>query len=174
MSKPYNGFSGIERDQVWKLQKANVEILQWAVKPCDVCGQHSTAIMPHLENYFIWSKYHPMCVECHMAIHSRFSFPAKWLTLLHNINNGMLPYVWPSVGAFFAKQSQYKVNKELKTMPSPSEWKGEHQWFLNIPMTLSESEGLRDVYFNEFSRENGVFPDIATWVKQLTNGKKAK
>lgn len=88
---PYNGFSGDLRSKVDHIQKsaiaAGVMVFRRA---CELCGQEGAHIQLHNEDYTKpLEGAHPICVECHMRLHRRFSMPNRWLNHLLLLRQGL-------------------------------------------------------------------------------------
>lgn len=147
MTNPYNGFTGAERDKAWveqkKLQKSG--IISWSDKPCCMCEQHSPAIMPHLENYFIVHVFYPMCVECHMRLHARFKNPGAWIKFMIDLKNGKKPQLWKSVNDFF-RSSGWVAHEQYKSYDPK---KLGNEWYHNLTMKKAVSESLRAKFEKE-------------------------
>jgi hypothetical protein len=74
----YNGFTGQERINGWRLVKFLIaqKIVENPVgKPCEICGTiHETNY--HNENYYQPWKPYILCKQCHFALHNRLK--GKW------------------------------------------------------------------------------------------------
>lgn len=108
--KDYNGFSPTERMRSWEIQKRllqNKEI-SWQDKSCEICGGSGGLMMPHLEDYSNPKNFYPLCVECHMKLHNRFSRPLIWIKLLCDVKTGYIPVQWESVSAYMDEGKKFK------------------------------------------------------------------
>lgn len=123
----YNGFSGQERNASWKIQKQLLDagrIKDWRKMPCDICKQFDRNMMPHQENYFDVHAFFPMCIECHMKLHSRFSYPTEWIKHLFDVIHGWKPKLWGSVIHYFNnhKRVHHPSYKKIHPPALGAEW----------------------------------------------------
>ena len=100
--KAYNGFSPEERQATWMIQKKlrNDGIMSWDQQPCEMCG-NGGFIMPHLESYFDYNDFHPLCLPCHMSLHARFSRPMAWILYLNMLSWGWKPPIFDNTEFYF-------------------------------------------------------------------------
>jgi hypothetical protein len=86
MSKPYNGFSPVERVRGWQVSKW----LQAAgslpyPRQCDVCrGAERVAL--HSESYYHIGRAPGVCRRCHRAIHRRHREPEPWRQIIERFS----------------------------------------------------------------------------------------
>lgn len=133
---PYNGFTGVERDDAWKVQLAARAsgAIRWNL-PCAMCGVIDPNAMPHLEDYRKPMEFYPLCIECHMRLHARFKNPTAWVRHLALLAAGRRPRVWHSVGEYFkcSKWVEYPEYKPVSPLNFGSRWY--HQLAL-VPVDL--------------------------------------
>ena len=125
--KPYNGFSGKLRNISWQIQKQLKQHgeLDWTNSPCCICQCVDGLIMPHLENYFDYKNYYPLCVVCHMRCHARFKAWNSWIAYLIEIRSGYTSKGYNSVISYFGTKENrmYFVQKEPQLFtPRPNCW----------------------------------------------------
>ena len=139
--KNYNGFSGEERLLSWQIQKKlrATGVLSWGQLPCQMCG-NGGLITPHMENYFNYADFHPLCVPCHMSLHARFSRPMAWIQYLNMLSRGWTPPNFHDVGVYFHSY----LNKDFWAFQSNIEplYPGD-KWFEQLSSILSETEKVR-------------------------------
>lgn len=78
MLSDYNGFTGQERINGWRLVKFLVNqgiVTNPAGKPCEVCSTTDNTNY-HNENYYTPWQPHILCRTCHFALHNRLK--GKW------------------------------------------------------------------------------------------------
>jgi hypothetical protein len=127
-SKPYNGFSGKERDESWVIQKKlrDQGQISWDDKACEMCNQYGGIIMPHLEDYTKPTEFHPLCVECHMCLHARFKAKDGWVRLLLALRNGYKPTMWTDFMSYFKSTANreyfYKSKNIITFVPREDVW----------------------------------------------------
>lgn len=67
---------------------------------CIVCGQCEGALDMHLENYDQPAAYFPMCLTCHLMLHSRFHRKTRYLHYRSRVGGGWRGPALPRVGGF--------------------------------------------------------------------------
>jgi hypothetical protein len=91
----YNGFSGRERDRKYqeykRLRALGLSIP--AVPPCQFCGDPSSPVEPHSEDYAMPYEWAPpaeymICRSCHGWIHKRFNRPLEWRDFQAHVRRG--------------------------------------------------------------------------------------
>lgn len=102
--KDYNGFSAEFRTKAYNKQKALGLMIPISKMPCDICGGSGGLMMGHTENYNDLNDLRPVCVECHMKLHARFSRPGFWIAHLIIVRAGIRPVQWKTTSAYFAGQ----------------------------------------------------------------------
>lgn len=127
MKNGYNGFSFRQREITWKIQKKLREQgrFDWTKEQCCMCGCSKGLIMPHLENYFDWENYYPLCVECHMKLHARYNAWNGWIDYLNKLRNGYQSLGFDKVFDYFrtADNRQYfAFSKNQPFIPSKVLW----------------------------------------------------
>ena len=145
---PYNGFSPEERMKAWKVQKdllSKGKIRDWKAMPCEICGQHNPTSMPHLENYFVVTEFHPLCVQCHITLHSRFSYPTEWKKLLFDILNGWKPRIWTTTQEYFVVHKR-RHHQDYKPVDVATLGK---EWYYHISLDRAVADKIRDSFFNK-------------------------
>ena len=80
---PYNGFSGAYRDKVGRWMNGMFDSGRW-VRPtvCELCDRGDRRIQAHLEDYDRPESWVGLCIRCHMALHNRARYPARWNGLI--------------------------------------------------------------------------------------------
>jgi hypothetical protein len=125
--KPYNGFSGEERNKTIYIQKKAIKEGKLKLKhKCCVCGQEEGLIMLHLENYFKPidpDEVKEICVECHLKLHARFHKPMDWLRHCLNVREGIKSPVYFSVFDYIKKNPFGKKDSDpVEFTPDPTKW----------------------------------------------------
>jgi hypothetical protein len=110
--KDYNGFTGAERQRIYDFKKANGCLPNVSGACCSVCGGKGGQIMVHCEDYYDLYDGRPICVECHMLLHRRFSQPGVWIKHLVMVSQGYRPTQWKSVGAYFGSTKGFRYNPD--------------------------------------------------------------
>ena len=91
----YNGFGSQIRNKSFAWLKA--EIAAGRVAPpsrCQACGETRGHLDYHSESYarpfgpHIYA--YQLCFRCHMALHGRFRFPARWLRYIEQLEAGAI------------------------------------------------------------------------------------
>jgi hypothetical protein len=133
--KDYNGFTGKERDAAYQIQKQMRDrgLISWDNKPCDICGVIGGLIMPHQENYADPYAFWPLCVECHMKLHSRFNNPTAWLKHLDKVTHGFVPLQFKTVTDYFKQKGARKAPEYKGKRPDDFG----NKWFNNLSMVES-------------------------------------
>lgn len=85
---PYNGFPGWFRIQAGAALYEQSRAGTLTLDACTVCGDSSTKLMIHLEDYENLTEYRVICRRCHMTLHKRFNQPHVWTRLLASIADG--------------------------------------------------------------------------------------
>lgn len=129
--KDYNGFSTEERMIIHNKQKAMGLHVEVAKKPCSICEGSGGFIMCHTEDYRNLYDVRPICVECHMKLHVRFSRPGVWIKHLIDLKNSIKPKQWKTVGEYFYSQKSERFI-ELQTIDPATI--GE-EWYHKLLMT---------------------------------------
>lgn len=104
--KDYNGFPPEFRTKVYNLQKGMGLMVPIGKMACSICGGSGGLMMGHSENYYDLYDLRPVCVECHMKLHARFSRPRTWANHLHDVSRGIRPRQWKTVGEYFSQQTK--------------------------------------------------------------------
>lgn len=93
-ANPYNGFTAEFRDRQGRLIREAIRAGDLAPpRACRAC-RTPASVMPvhcHLEDYFAWRDYIPLCYQCHMAVHRRFAEPATWARWKALVRHGWRP-----------------------------------------------------------------------------------
>lgn len=79
MSRPYNGFTPVQRNRVQPIIDAAIarrEIER--SRMCAICGSVPRQIVTHLEDYSDPLNFIPVCRSCHSHIHLRFWRGPDW------------------------------------------------------------------------------------------------
>jgi hypothetical protein len=78
MLRGYNGFTSPERVFNWRLARwlKNAGALS-PPRCCSICSSEEKVAL-HGENYADLTRSPALCSRCHMALHRRFSLPARW------------------------------------------------------------------------------------------------
>lgn len=96
--KPYNGFSGEQREEAGRFINKQIKagIIRKPCK-CNRCGQTEGIIHAHLEDYTIPVKQEQieeLCWRCHMMWHCRFRAPRQVEAYFAEVAAGKR---WPAV-----------------------------------------------------------------------------
>lgn len=141
--KDYNGFSGAERNKADYIQKKAIAKGELVVEQkCCMCGQTEGLIMRHMENYsnpLDLNAIIPMCVECHLKLHSRFSKPVMWIKHCLAVRAGYVSTPYDKV-RFFNEKNEGETIESLGFMPDESKW-----WEC---LSLQEQD-LKNTLYNE-------------------------
>lgn len=103
--KGYNGFSAATRQKVDDQMKAAVAAGTYTFeRKCSMCALTAGYIWLHQEDYaHPLTDSRPICVECHMTLHARYSLPNRWFNYCAKLRNGHQPPVYASNGHYFAR-----------------------------------------------------------------------
>lgn len=85
LSKPFNGFSGVERVRGWQLS-VWLERAGSLTRPtqCDICGSEDRVAF-HSETYFHVGRAPALCSRCHRALHRRQIEWREWRAIVEPV-----------------------------------------------------------------------------------------
>lgn len=86
----YNGFGPADRNGTLAIVRA-AEADGTIPTPtlCSVCGQRpTTTLQRHSEDYRRPLDAHPICRGCHVRVHVRFRYPARWRAFTETLGPG--------------------------------------------------------------------------------------
>lgn len=108
--KDYNGFSASQRTKVGNIQKKAIADGIWNYeRKCSMCGLENDKIMFHNEDYNTIFEGYPLCIECHLRLHARYSKPNVWKKYMLFVRNGGKGRNWGSVYEFI-KGDKYQYD----------------------------------------------------------------
>lgn len=93
-------------------------MLEIAKQPCDICGIHAPNMMGHTEDYDNVYDLRPVCVECHMKLHARFSRAGAWINHLKQVAAGYRCRPWTSVWDYFGNQQDNRYPEYANIDPA--------------------------------------------------------
>jgi hypothetical protein len=113
----YNGWSGSQRMASFRLLQKAMADGSFTYDPrCDMCSLAEGTIQLHNEDYSIPTSAVPICVECHMLLHTRFTHPNRWLRHCLMVARGGRSKPWRSVGHYFKAHPWRNDERELDPM----------------------------------------------------------
>ncbi|WP_039828125.1 hypothetical protein [Nocardia testacea] len=134
----YNGFPGEYRDRVQtELNKMWASSLWEPPSVCVVCEQADGAIHGHLEDYSQPESYVPLCITCHLILHTRFRQPDLWTEYCAWIRAGHRPGPQSQQGGFWAVKKCYLSGRS-------EDWPGA---LVNRPRRATYLDALAPVKF---------------------------
>ena len=95
-SKPYNGFSGVERGRAaaWSRKQVQLDLRDAHPSACDVCGRLDGKLAFHSEDYsFPYGSHvgeYGLCYCCHMMIHTRYRAQQIFKTYRDHVRAGLM------------------------------------------------------------------------------------
>lgn len=143
MTSDYNGFTGEYRNKVGQKINRMVKAGQMVIpNKCDICGQTKGVMVPHLEDYYQIQTAVPVCVCCHMILHSRFSRPNRWINLLHAVREGKMSPPYRSVYEYLQGNQGWFDEKESRgAIKNPKTW-AEKLLMTKIDLTVQQGKLL--------------------------------
>lgn len=139
--KDYNGFPAEFRTKVYNQQKTQGLMIPISKMSCSICGGSGGFMMGHTENYYDLTDLRPVCVECHMKLHARFSRPGVWIMHLMALIEGYKPTQWKTTGEYFANQGKTRLGGH--TLSDEFNWESAKEdpaglgseWYHQLKMT---------------------------------------
>lgn len=101
--------------------------------PCDMCGDLSSPVAPHSENYsepFEW--YRPavfaLCSTCHGRVHKRFNAPHAWAAYKSHLRRGGVgsDLKHPPIAREIARFAKLIANGETCLLPRLTDRRHDH------------------------------------------------
>jgi hypothetical protein len=127
--KSYNGFTPYQRMQGDRIVKDAIAAGTWNFeRKCQLCGlteADGAYIWVHQEDYTRpIEDARPICVECHMRLHMRYTFPYLWHHYCLALRCGHKPRPWKSNGEFIKAHPFWRIKEApaVNFEPDPAKW----------------------------------------------------
>ncbi len=153
--KEYNWFSGDYRMKINNLQKKCLKEGYKIEYICQLTGLKGDAnsIQFHSENYDDYLNVHPIAIEPHMILHSRFRSPNMWINYLYKL------HLWEIQQVLHQWFGDYSKNRTFKDSLPDQE---AIEWFNSV-------NGKSDKRFENLSLTRVNRSDLTEQEKQLIN-----